>query len=1480
MGHFKQKLLTTVTGVLMLSMPAWAQEGEDVTNKYIPDGTFESCTAIDGNVFGYKSDYDKEKKGYLHMQPIPGWELTNSADGAGSAVFSYGSGYLLSGNKVAPPVSGPDGETDGKAVGMFAVWTNTVQYKTSSDCTLPAGKYTMTFDVYRASGTDKPTSSKFGFISSSGDNYCSTPSLYTKNGWQKESFSFTLSSETTGNFSIGFASVNKGSGANAHFFIDNIKIYYLDPLAEAKSNLTAVIDNATAIAGSKVNVGTAPFQRTEASVAALSEAVTAALSALDAGDATKESLNSAQTTLEAAIAAYKEAALVAPAAGQLFNIINISEGYGPQGNAVTFRSAADADLSQNTTKMGYNVAPGSYLPQAVTFTAVEGEPNMYHLSYTRADGNVVYVATGVTSGLGNSTAQIRPTTDPAKALKVKVVATDVAGVWNLYNTEANTNIGANGVTDQGFFTVANFNSMSLVEAKKNEVTLTIEAANPYATLVLPFDAALPEGLKAYTVAEVNAGKSYLLTLDEATELKANTPYVVYAENGMTHTFSGYGNAYTDANGNDVAQTNGLLSGVYTETAAPTGTFVFDAAKRAFFAATAETKVAPNAAYLTVADATETAYFLNDEDYLEGYKLVYEEALAAAQIVQADQDYKNVSGKEKTDLDKALADYATCDASVEAYSTATTTLNSAREAFVAAKTNYDLLVVENAKAEALGVDAVVPDNEFTAADAEAKVKELKVAEYNKVKADYTASVELGEWTKAGPAVTRTGQHWDEASSYWDSDAWDNANWTITMNQTLNLTKGSYVFKMTGRHSAKSNMSLIVKNAMTSETIGSVSDFPVGDKGLGVNKAGDASFDAADSAGFANNGSGRGWEWRYVPFTLTEDAEVEFRIEAGAAQTSQWLSFCNYSVETTPLTAAYVRLKEAKEAGNTALAAEEYANVAGKEKADLQAAVVADAGAEEGTINAAVDAINSAIETFKAAAPSWNRYAVAKETAGMVSLSYTDMKDDNTKTADDVLAEANRLFAASLDEAAKDMSDKTFGFGQGEYAPYNHGTCYDIKNLQGEDGKVASEAIADRDAEGLKSMVEKAFGMTWTANETEVNAIYDGTLAKQEAQRPAQGTNVVLPGWTTVSGATRHIYKGMEGADGKACLNTADGQTGVFVYPGEYEYGSKEGYKMPLKAGKWYVAKAKYCSWSQGENKDFSLTIKKDGATVRTKNFGSNAKPSSEAGALKAVEHLFCPETAGDYVFSIYVSGNTFMTDFYVVSPTPEDVTISEEVTYTPTEKFANVTLTRTFVEGWNGCVLPFDMSVEEVKTKFGASQVKAFSAVENSGNGVTLNFEDAAEVKAGVPFMLKVDADPASNKYSIDNVYLPTTALKTVEKSTADGLVTYAFKATYATQDITGPFTLIQGKYFWNYGETETANAKAFRGYFANTSTSAEGQKMSVGAFSLGDETTAISEIRTDAAMRNDGQMRDLQGRFVKTASKGVYLLNGKKYVVK
>ena len=1120
----------------------------------------------------------------------------------------------------------------------------------------------MTFDVYRASGTSKPKSSKFGFISSSGVSYCSTPNLYTLNGWQKESFSFTLSSETTGNFSIGFASEHVGSSVCAYFFIDNIKVYYLDPLAGAKSNLTAVIDNATDIAGSKVNVGTAPFQRTEASVAALSEAVMAAQAACDAGDATEASLVSAQTTLEAAIVAYKEAALVAPAAGQLFNIINISEGYGPQGNAVTFRSAADADLKKNTTKIGYNVLPGSHLPQAVTFTAVEGEPNMYHLSYTRADGNVVYVATGVTSGLGNSTAQIRPTTDPAKALKVKVVATDVEGVWNLYNTEANTNIGANGVTDQGFFTVANFNSMSLVEAKKNEVTLTIEAANPYATLVLPFDAALPEGLKAYTVAEVNAEKSYLLTLSEATELKANTPYVVYAENGMTHTFSGYGNAYTDANGNEVAHPAGLLSGVYTETAAPAGTFVFDAAKRAFFAATAETKVAPNAAYLTVADATETAYFLRDADYLVGYRMAYEEALAAAQQTVAEADYASVTGKEKADLEGAIAAYTTCEASIEGYNAAVSALNGAREAFVAAKANYDLLAAENARAEALGVDAVVPDNEFSAADAEAKVKELKVAEYNKVKADYTASVELGEWTKAGPAVTRTGQHWDDASSYWDSDAWNNANWTITMTQALNLTKGNYVFRMTGRHSAHSDMEMVVKNLTTDEVMGSVSDFPVGDKGLGVNKAGDASFDAEDPAGFANNGSGRGWEWRYVPFTLTEDAEVEFRIEAGAAQTSQWLSFCNYSVETTPLTAAYVRLKEAKEAGNTALAAEEYANVAGKDRADLLAAVGAEDGADEAAVNAAVEAINAAVESYKAAAAGWNRYVVAKETADSASVDYADIADDTAKAAAEAKAEADRLFAASLDEAAKVMADKTFGFEQGEYAPYNHGICYEIKTeieaAQAEDGKVAGEAVADKDADVLKTMVETVLGMTWTANETEVNAIYDGTLAKQEAQRPAQGTTVVLPGWTTVSGATRHIYKGTEGDDGRACLNAADDQTGVFVYGGTYEYGAVDGYRMPLKADKWYAVKVKYCSWSNTSNKSFSIAVMRNGERIVGDDFEANPTACTEADALKEVQLFFKPDHHGEYVVSFTLDSNTFMTDFYVMAADPEALGVSE------------------------------------------------------------------------------------------------------------------------------------------------------------------------------------------------------------------------------
>lgn len=96
--------------------------------------------------------------------------------------------------------------------------------------------------------------------------------------------------------------------------------------------------------------------------------------------------------------------------------------------------------------------------------------------------------------------------------------------------------------------------------------VNVSAANKVGTLILPFDAELPSGLKAYSC---NATEGDLLTLTPAESIEACTPYIVYAENGYSGNLSGTAELPDPSNVTDVF-TNGLLTGLLTSGVVNTG----------------------------------------------------------------------------------------------------------------------------------------------------------------------------------------------------------------------------------------------------------------------------------------------------------------------------------------------------------------------------------------------------------------------------------------------------------------------------------------------------------------------------------------------------------------------------------------------------------------------------------------------------------------------------------------------------------------------------------------------------------------------------------------------------------------------------------------------------------------------------------------------------------------------------------------------
>ena len=204
--------------------------------------------------------------------------------------------------------------------------------------------------------------------------------------------------------------------------------------------------------------------------------------------------------------------------------------------------------------------------------------------------------------------------------------------------------------------------------------------------------------------------------------------------------------------------------------------------------------------------------------------------------------------------------------------------------------YEALLAERPKAIALGMDETTV-NSYT------NVQDLKVAEYNFVTTEYGYGVELGTWQEEGPTGSLTEQHWSgEPRPYLEQSgaAWNSSGWEIKYYQDLLLPAGKYVFKVAGRQASSDNvsLSLTVKNGET--VLGTVSDFPRGDTGRGIDKSGATNFSPEGS--YANNNAGRGFEWRYVQFTLTEAATVNVAVEAKATAEHMWVSFCDATVLT--------------------------------------------------------------------------------------------------------------------------------------------------------------------------------------------------------------------------------------------------------------------------------------------------------------------------------------------------------------------------------------------------------------------------------------------------------------------------------------------------------------------------------------------------------------------------------------------------------
>ena len=300
-------------------------------------------------------------------------------------------------------------------------------------------------------------------------------------------------------------------------------------------------------------------------------------------------------------------------------------------------------------------------------------------------------------------------------------------------------------------------------------------------------------------------------------------------------------------------------------------------------------------------------------------------------------------------------------------------------------------------------------------------------------------------------------------------------------------------------------------------------------------------------------------------------------------------------------------------------------------------------------------------------------------------------------------------------------------------------------------------------------------------------------------------------------------------------------------------------------------------------------------------------------LATVELKIGDVTPGDYevtLSNITLGYNTADED------NPDDVTFIVSVLNLPTVELdenntdapvasngpVKVIVTRTInANEWSTICLPFAMTGDQLKTAFGDDVILAklnewsFEGTFPNVNSMNLvftylNINDGLE--ANYPCMIKVSK--AISEFSVNLVTIepeeypaaPDVIYK-VQISTKPPFkyenYTASMYGTFIKDELFEGALFASSNKFWYVGSTNTPSIKGYRGYFyfmdsnGNPITFPNGSSARI-TMEFGDGTTdAIESVQT---VEENDVYYNLRGLRVETPSKGIFIKNGKKVVVK
>ena len=191
--------------------------------------------------------------------------------------------------------------------------------------------------------------------------------------------------------------------------------------------------------------------------------------------------------------------------------------------------------------------------------------------------------------------------------------------------------------------------------------------------------------------------------------------------------------------------------------------------------------------------------------------------------------------------------------------------------------------------------------------------------------------------------------------------------------------------------------------------------------------------------------------------------------------------------------------------------------------------------------------------------------------------------------------------------------------------------------------------------------------------------------------------------------------------------------------------------------------------------------------------------------------------------------------------------------------------------WNTFSLPFALDADHVADIFGeGTKLKEFDRWD--ADEQTLYFKDATEILAGMPYLIK----PAEQ---VEDILLTDADIYSGEVTSGNAGV--EFCAALNTKKLAASDVFLGTDGYLYHPDTETEGAdqlKGFRAYFTGL-TDLTNAKVNIDG-----TVTAISAVNGGAEAKADNKVYTIGGQYVgattRGLAKGIYMVNGKKFVVK